>query len=209
MQTVNIEIAKENLAFYQNNVLKSNDEVKIVSEFGSTVLISEQDWNQYKGMMVNKNIIDSNNFSINNVEKFNKKDKNKLELNKLELINILENLFNEMISENELNFELEKNIFNVFLSSKQNFLNFIENFDSEFIANYTPEYAIDSEGEIMLEWYGRIGARINLTFGRNGELYFISLMHGQITKSKLFINSFTFAKIESELIMLFKDKELN
>lgn len=209
MQTINIDIAKENLAFYQNNVLKSNDEVKIVSEFGSTVLISEQDWNNYKDMMLNKNFKEFNNYGINNLENFNKNVKNKLEINKLEIINIIENLFNEMIAENELNIELNKNIVNVFLSSKQNFLNFIENFDSEFIEYYIPEYAIDSEGEIMLEWYGRIGARINLTFGRNGELYFISLMHGQITKSKLFFNSFTLAKIESELTMLFKDKELS
>lgn len=52
MQIVNLDIAKENLAYYQNNVLQSNDEVKIVSEFGNTVLISEKEWNQYHELML-------------------------------------------------------------------------------------------------------------------------------------------------------------
>lgn len=208
MQTINIDIAKENLALYQKKVLNTNDEVKIVSEFGSTVLISEKEWNQYNEMMLNIKLLNFNDLG-NNTEIFNRNVNNRLQIDENGIINNLENLLNEMIIENELNFELEKNIRNIYLSSKEYFLNFLEKFNSKFILKNAPEYAIDAEGEIMLEWYGRIGARINLTFGRNGEIYFISLLHGEITKSKLFINSFTFAKIESELTMLFKDKELN
>ena len=115
-------------------------------------------------------------------------------------------MINELNNEEDFNIELIDKIKNNYLSSKQHFLHFIDNFDSEYIVNNAPEYAIDNDGEIMLEWYGRIGARINLTFGKNGELYFISLVHGETTKSQLFINSFALDKIKNELTKLFNGK---
>ena len=88
----------------------------------------------------------------------------------------------------------------------ENFKNCLNYFDKNFFSDFTTEAEFDEDGELILEWYGRIGARVNLTFGKNAELYFISLFHGESTKSKLFINRDSANMIKTALDKLYKDK---
>ncbi len=90
--------------------------------------------------------------------------------------------------------------------SLNNCAKFIECINSDHVLIFKPEISIDQDGEISLEWYGRIGARANITFGRNGELFFISLYHGELLKSKFFFSEDSIKRIEEELDKLYKDK---
>ncbi|MBM2813803.1 MAG: hypothetical protein HW421_565 [Ignavibacteria bacterium] len=93
-----------------------------------------------------------------------------------------------------------------FHHSRSNLSNFIRLFDSNYITTLKPEVDVDYDGEIDFEWYGRIGARANLTFGKNGELYFVSLFHGESSSSKMYINKTSITKIQNDIERLFKDK---
>jgi hypothetical protein len=95
-----------------------------------------------------------------------------------------------------------------FLNSINNMSKFIKQFDNKFISTIKPEIEIDNDGELIFEWYGRKGVRANLTFGRNGELFFVSLFHGESMKSKLFINKSSIEKIKTELVKIANDNIL-
>jgi hypothetical protein len=73
---------------------------------------------------------------------------------------------------------------------------------------FSPEIDFDEDGELVFEWYGRLGARANLTFSCNGEMYFISLFHGQREKLKLYANPQSVERINDTLAKLFYDKTL-
>jgi hypothetical protein len=77
----------------------------------------------------------------------------------------------------------------------------------DFLTILKPEVDFDDDGELVLEWYGRKGARANLTFGRNGELYFVSLFHGSSLKAKLFINQDSINQITNEINKLSEDMD--
>jgi|GEM_PF-4981273 len=120
---------------------------------------------------------------------------------------LFDNLCNEIIIENELSTEEKSFFVNNFTSSKTNFNKFIEIFNNRFLSQNSPELSLDNDGEISLEWYGRIGARLNLTFSSKNEIYFISLFHGSDSKSILSLNDKNiYNKIENDLNRLFSDK---
>jgi PHD/YefM family antitoxin component YafN of YafNO toxin-antitoxin module len=75
MQTINIEIASQNLTEYQNSVLDSKQQIKIVSKKGNTVLISEDEWNKHLELikMINdgipvKRVLQAHQNRINNIK---------------------------------------------------------------------------------------------------------------------------------------------
>lgn len=87
----------------------------------------------------------------------------------------------------------------------ENFQNCLNYLDRNFFSDFPTEPEFDDDGELIFEWYGRVGARVNLTFGKNAELYFVSLFHGESTKSKLFINCDSAETIKNTLVKLYKD----
>lgn len=72
--------------------------------------------------------------------------------------------------------------------------------------DFIPAVAIDNEGEIDFEWYGRHGARASVTIGANGVLYFVSLFHGDKIKSRLIWLDKIPPIILTELDKIYKDK---
>lgn len=200
MQVVNIDKVKEDLHLFQKNVLTSNDEIKIVSDIGNTVLISEKEWNRYHELLLSikeKVNYDTAENTSNDIIKELKSKYN----------SFLDNLYNEIINENELNTEEKSFFINNYPSSKTNFNKFIEILNYRFLSQNPPEITIDNDGEISLEWYGRIGARLNITFSSKNEIYFISLFHGDDSKSILNMSdNNTFIRIENDLNRLFEDK---
>jgi hypothetical protein len=103
-----------------------------------------------------------------------------------------------------------KNKIDEFLSnyyfSFDNTEKFLDNFDQSLLLKFKPVVELDDDGEIDFEWYGRKGARANLTFGKNGELYFVYLFHGERNSSKLFLNKLSVNRIKNELDRIYKDK---
>lgn len=91
-------------------------------------------------------------------------------------------------------------------SSIENLVNSLSYLGVSFLSDFPADFEFDEDGELILEWYGRIGARVNLTFGKNAELYFVFLFHGESTKSKLFINRDSANLIKNALVKLFNDK---
>lgn len=73
--------------------------------------------------------------------------------------------------------------------------------------DFMPAVAIDNEGEIDFEWYGRHGARASVTIGANGVLYFVSLFHGNRIKSRLTWLDKIPPIILTELDRIYKDKQ--
>ncbi|MFY7999462.1 MAG: hypothetical protein ACOVSW_12770 [Candidatus Kapaibacteriota bacterium] len=73
--------------------------------------------------------------------------------------------------------------------------------------DFMPAVAIDNEGEIDFEWYGRHGARASVTIGANGVLYFVSLFHGNRIKSRLTWLDKIPPIILTELDKIYKDKQ--
>ena len=73
--------------------------------------------------------------------------------------------------------------------------------------DFMPAVAIDNEGEIDFEWYGRHSARASVTIGANGVLYFVSLFHGNQVKSRLTWLDNVPPIILTELDKLYKDKQ--
>ena len=73
--------------------------------------------------------------------------------------------------------------------------------------DFMPSVAIDNEGEIDFEWYGRHGARASVTIGANGILYFVSLFHGKGTKFRLTWLDKIPPIILTELDKIYKDKQ--
>jgi hypothetical protein len=67
-------------------------------------------------------------------------------------------------------------------------------------ADFLPAIAIDNDGEIDFEWYGRRGA--------NGILYFVSLFHGAHLRSRLLWSSNIPPIILTELDRIYKDKQV-
>lgn len=200
MQVVNIDKVKEDFHLFQKNVLTFNDEIKIVSDLGNTVLISEKEWNRYHELMMS--IKEKVNYDA--TENTSNDIINEL---KSKYNSFLDNLYNEILNENELSTEEKSFFINNYSSSKINFNNFIKIFNIRFLSQNPPEISIDNDGEISLEWYGRIGARLNLTFSSKNEIYFISLFHGDDSKSILNMSdNNTFIKIENDLTRLFDDK---
>jgi hypothetical protein len=72
--------------------------------------------------------------------------------------------------------------------------------------DFLPSAAVDNEGEISFEWYGRRGARASLIIGANGVLYFVSLFHGMSLKSRLLWSNDIPPIILTELDKIYKDK---
>lgn len=138
------------------------------------------------------------------------------EENNIILENIKANIVFEILKEtNELFDEISESISsesglnnqelsNNFSDSKTLMINFIYEIQS-FISNFYPSISIDSEGEIAFEWYGKIGARANVTFGKNGDLYFICLFHGEKTSSKLFSTRANILDIKKVLLKIKND----
>lgn len=73
--------------------------------------------------------------------------------------------------------------------------------------DFLPSVAVDNEGEIGFEWYGRQGARASVIVGANGVLYFVSLFHGSSMKSRLLWNNDIPPIILTELDKIYKDKQ--
>jgi hypothetical protein len=74
--------------------------------------------------------------------------------------------------------------------------------------DFLPAIAIDTEGELDLEWYGRRGARASVTVGANGVLYFVSLFHGASLKSRLLWSNIIPPIILTELDKIYRDKNI-
>ncbi len=73
--------------------------------------------------------------------------------------------------------------------------------------DFMPSVAVDNEGEISFEWYGRRGARASVIVGANGVLYFVSLFHGETHKSRLLWNNAIPPIILTEIDKIYKDKQ--
>jgi hypothetical protein len=73
--------------------------------------------------------------------------------------------------------------------------------------DFMPSVAVDNEGEISFEWYGRSGARASVILGANGVLYFASLFHGETHKARLLWNNALPPIILTELDKIYKDKQ--
>ncbi len=110
----------------------------------------------------------------------------------------------EIIKKDETLENLASNI-SKSISNYDNFIEFCSNIN--FIIEFKPEIEFDYDGELSFEWYGRKGARANLTFGKNGELYFVSLFHGESQKAKHFLNENSIQKINDELLRIYKDTD--
>lgn len=66
-------------------------------------------------------------------------------------------------------------------------------------------FAFDDEGELIVEWFGRKGARFAVQFGRDGYLYYSLLFHGDYSSGKAFVREEWPPEIESALVRLSKD----
>lgn len=124
----------------------------------------------------------------------------------------LVNALNEFLLDKNLEVEQKNDANNLtinFTESYKHLRKFISSVGIESfykINKMEANISIDEDGEIMLEWYGRKGARINLTFGRNGDLYFVSIFHGSNAKSKFNADKISYDYILKALDRLYKDK---
>mgnify|MGYP000482024021 CR=1 FL=1 len=66
-------------------------------------------------------------------------------------------------------------------------------------------FAFDDDGELIVEWYGRKGARFAVQFGRDGYLYYSLLFHGDYSSGKAFVRAEWPPEIKSALVRLSKD----
>ncbi len=85
---------------------------------------------------------------------------------------------------------------------------FLSLYKEKMKSNFLPAIAIDGDGEVVFEWYGRLGARAILTFGGNGAVYFVALFHGEVFKYQLFLTNSIPKEIGAQLEKIFKDRLL-
>ncbi len=114
---------------------------------------------------------------------------------------------NEIREENKLKakIEAERRRANI-IDSRRSMEGFLELYTEMIRNDFLPAVAIDDDGEISMEWYGRCGARAIVLFQANGGLYFIALFHGESVKYQLeFCNSIP-KEIQTNLEKIYLDK---
>lgn len=93
------------------------------------------------------------------------------------------------------------------LRNSQRFTNkFLAGIASQLRETFLPAVAIDNDGEIDFEWYGRQGARASVTIGANGVLYFVLLFHGESFSRRLPFSDNVPDEIIQELDRIYQDK---
>ena len=123
--------------------------------------------------------------------------------------NILLDKTNEFLKEEVFNSaeEKQKILSNIFYSSLK-FNSFFDTIKEYFlIEDFHPEIELDYDGEISLEWFGRLGAGAIITFGSKDEIYFNSIFHGQSQKHKLFFDKNSIELINKTLKIIYFNKK--
>jgi hypothetical protein len=165
----------------------------------------ERDYvNNLKGISSNTENSNKNTFSFDDVFKYELHEfKDMINNQAIEFYNEKKDFFHK-IAKNDNTLNVISSNISKSINNYENVVQFCSNLN--FIIKFKPEIEFDDDGELSFEWYGRKGARANLTFGKNGEMYFVSLFHGESQKDKLFLNENSIKNINDKLLRIYEDK---
>ncbi len=97
------------------------------------------------------------------------------------------------------NIDLKEKILLNLSDSNKYLERFLKQVDLDIFFKLTPEVSIDDDGEISIEWFGKIGSRCSLTFGSNGMIYFAAIDQDSSINFKKFINKESIFIFENEI----------